>query len=107
MLPVSSVTAFTSIKSGQLGTVAFVVLASLLFVGLVVYGLWQSGHLGILLFLVVLELVLYFPMVMLNHVSEVYAYNAMPFFAMFVGISLGLCLNAPIDIGVSKSAWQC
>lgn len=89
VIPMSSVTAFTGIKSGQLGTVAVAALASLVFVGSVGYGLCQSRQWGNLFALGILAIGALFPMAMLNHVSELYAYNAMPLFAMIVGIGLG------------------
>ncbi len=89
IIPLSSVTVFTSVQNGQLGSVAMIALASSVFLGLVSYGLWQTRRYVVVAVLGIFAIGALFPMVILNHVSELYAYNAMPFIAMIVGAGLG------------------
>jgi hypothetical protein len=89
VIPLSSVTVFTSVKSGEISMIAFSALASVLFIVLLADGLWMSARHGLIFLLGAFGIGALFPMVLLNQVSELYAYNSMPFVSMIAGISLG------------------
>jgi len=88
-IPVSTVTTVTNLRSGRLDVVALILFLTILFIGFVGYGAWHSRRSGLLLALVAFGIVAMFPMVMLNHISELYAYNLMPFVATIFGIGVG------------------
>jgi len=89
IIPTSSVTAFTTFNTGQLSTFSAIAVVSLVFIGLLGYGLWQSRRYSITLTVGAFGICALFPMVMMNHVSELYAYNSMPFVSMMAGVGLG------------------
>jgi hypothetical protein len=92
-VPVSTVRAFEVFSSGDTAAAVLIIASSLFFLSLVAYGLWlRRGDLKIaaaIIFLIGSA----FPMVFMNHVSELYVYNSMPFFAVLVGIGLGTVLE--------------
>lgn len=93
-IPASSVDAFVALKSGAL--VRFLAMAGLtaLFLVLVAVGLYASRKAyRIILLCAAFALVGMFPMVLMNHVSELYVYNVMPFISLLVGVGLGKCLE--------------
>jgi hypothetical protein len=53
---------------------------------LVSIGLWRARQHGLALYLLLITTISLCPMVFLNHVSELYTYNAMPFVALLVGL---------------------
>jgi hypothetical protein len=71
-----------------------IVAATLLFLLAVACGLWlaRERYRAFLLCLVLFMIGL-LPMIMLNHVSELYLYNSMPFASALVGVGLGRCLE--------------
>ena len=88
--PVSSVDVFVSFSRVGVG-IEFVAAAAatILFASLVGYGLWRSElqvHPLLLVFMGVLSLT---PAYLLNKVSELYVYNAMPIVSLMVGAGLG------------------
>lgn len=88
--PVSSVDVYVALKSQDTAAFGSYLTATAAFVCLVLTGLAASGAprrlIGLLALLVVVS---WFPSLLMNHVSELYAYNAMPFVCVLTGIALG------------------
>jgi len=93
LCPVSTVTAFVTYKTGQITTFIAIVSASVLFVGIVGRGLWNSQLRITFLIILLLSVAALFPMALMNHVSELYTYNAMPFISLLVGSGLAVHLE--------------
>ncbi len=93
LLPVSTVTAFVAAESRDLIALAgMVVLAGA--IGIVLaYGLWQSEKRATIAVLALLGLLAFFPFAALNHVSELYVYNALPFISILAGIGTAALLK--------------
>jgi len=85
MTPISTVSIMSALSSGGM---AFLAGSGLVTAGellVVVWGLRHDGRAGLWLTISALAVVSLFPMVLLNHVSEMYAYGAMPFLGMLLG----------------------
>ena len=83
--PVSTVSIMNALSRGEVPLLlgaGLVTAGSLL---IVVWGLWHDGRAGLWLTISALAVASLFPMVLLNHVSEMYAYGAMPFVGMILG----------------------
>ncbi|MCX6026203.1 MAG: hypothetical protein NTY23_08100 [Chloroflexi bacterium] len=85
LTPVSTVSIMNALTLGDtiflLGT-GLVAAGSLL---VAIWGLWQDGRAWLWLVVTTVGVISLFPMVLLNHVSEMYAYGAMPFVGMLLG----------------------
>lgn len=93
-VPVSSVTAFLALKRGEIGGGSLLIsLSALLFVAAVAYGIWRSDRRRLSIMLMSGSTIALLPMMLLNKVSELYVYNAMPFVAILVGIALGKLID--------------
>lgn len=103
-IPLSSVTAFLAFKNGNLVGCGMTVLASFLFFACVVYGLWSARRRRLLILLSVFAITGFFPVALMNHVSELYAYNAMPFLAILVGVGLGRLFEITKTRWISRAA---
>lgn len=88
-VPVSTVTVFSWFKSGALVVLGVIGILTLAFFVLVALGLWYTNRPGVTFLMAGLALLGLFPTALLNHVSELYIYNSMPFVAVLVGIGLG------------------
>lgn len=85
MTPASTVSIMNALSRDD---TAFLVGAGLVTAGellIVVWGLWHDGRVGLWLTISALAVVSLFPMILLNHVSEMYAYGAMPLVGMLLG----------------------
>lgn len=93
LLPVSTVTAFLALESRNLIALAgMVALAGA--IGIVLaYGLWKSDRRATIAVLALLGLLAFFPVAALNHVSELYVYNALPFISILAGIGTAALLK--------------
>jgi hypothetical protein len=92
--PISSVSAFVALKTFSISGLLTIIGATGLFLLVVFYGLWVGNkNRRVVLILCAFALIALFPVVFLNHVSELYAYNSMPFIAMLVGVGLATCLE--------------
>jgi hypothetical protein len=92
--PVSTVTTFLAAQAGSPLLLSICILAPACIVGVAVYGLassreWKSG-----LVLFCLALLSLFPMAGLNHVSELYVYQALPYLSLLIGIGWGAAAQA-------------
>ncbi len=93
VVPTSSADVFVAVKERAVPMLAITALGALAFVALVFAGLRRSGcgrPLGMLAAFAVLGL---FPAVLMNHVGELYLYNAMPFISVLVGAAIGALLD--------------
>jgi hypothetical protein len=92
-VPISTVRAFEAFTGGETTAAVLIIVSSVLFLSLVAYGLWLRRHdlkiAAAMIFLIGSA----FPMVFMNHVSELYVYNSMPFFSVLVGIGIGTVLE--------------
>jgi hypothetical protein len=97
--PVSTVDLFFGLLNGRLLPLA-VSTGTLGVLGVVVaWGSRRAGDGRRLLFLLALALLSMFPMIALNHVSELYAYNTLPFVGGILGLGLAdsiLTFRAPL-----------
>lgn len=93
-VPASTVTAFEAFHAHDVATIALIASSTALSLLAVGYGLWlRRSDLKIaagIIFLIGSA----FPMVLMNHVSELYVYNLMPFFSILVGIGVSALLDA-------------
>ena len=93
-MPVSTVSAYTAVKSGDALVLAGMIAATVVPFLPVARGLWSSrGRSGVILLLGAFFVIGLFPNVLLNHVSELYVYNSMPVVCALYGIGLGRCLD--------------
>ena len=116
--PVSSVAVFIGAVTGSYGVLLVAALASGVVLIALAIGLWRipAAAPKFLLLCAVCALV---PAILLEHVSELYAYNAAPYFALLVGlaiaslwhmrkqalaIGLGLAIGAHVFAGRQKAA---
>lgn len=89
-IPLSSVSAFVALKAGTLAKALAALGATAVFAALALAGLRMSrARRGTLALVAAFATVCMFPAVMLNHVSELYAYNIMPFVSILAGAGLG------------------
>lgn len=89
LVPTSSVTTFAAFNNGEYVAFAGIVMAFLVFFVFTVHGLWRANRPHITLLLAIFAGISLFPMALMNHVSELYVYNCMPFIAILVGVGLG------------------
>lgn len=87
--PLSSVRVFEAFAGGEIIVISSAAATSLAFIAITVYGLRGTGRFGMVCILGAFAVTCLFPMAMLNHVSELYVYNSMPFISILVGMSLG------------------
>jgi hypothetical protein len=87
--PFSSVDVFQSFQLRDAGEILLFGLGTLLVTGFVVYGIVRGRRRGVAVFWIASAIVTLVPVVPLNHVSELYTYNAMPFVALLFGLAFG------------------
>ena len=75
----STVVGYTAIKSGDIITFLIIAITTISFVTIVAYGLLISNRHTIIIILISLAIIGSFPVVLLNHIGELYVYNSMPF----------------------------
>lgn len=100
-LPVSTVRAYAAHALGSRAAFAAYAAPAVVFLGLVGFGLLRcERNRALILLLAAFAFVSFFPMAMMNHVSEGNVYNAMPFLAALFGIGWGrlwtLSSRAPV-----------
>lgn len=93
IVPASSASAYVAITEREKMVIGLILLGSLLFLGMVLYGLWKGGRRRSYLALGLFTLAGLFPAMFMNHVGELYLYNSMPFIAVFVGAGIGTLLE--------------
>jgi hypothetical protein len=93
-VPISTVTIFEAFDKGETVIVGLAAGASMLLLFAVTYGLWLRRSDLKIAAVVVCLIGAAFPMILLNHVSELYVYNLMPFFSVLVGIGVSAILDA-------------
>lgn len=95
LLPASTADVYVAVRRAAPGPLVSIALLTAAWAGLLVWGLWRARALRMalgLLFAVVCATV---PMTFMNHVSELHAYNLLPFTVVLMGMSLGALLRAP------------
>ena len=91
-IPISSATVFVAFKKSELFKLSLSICAIVVFSIVVVYGLLKSHRQRLLFLISFLAFICSFPVILLNHISELYVYNSMPFISILVGTGLGkLC----------------
>ena len=93
MSPASTVDTFVALQESDFAALAILAAAMLVFVVLVLTGLWSSDHRSLALVLGLFGLLILLPMALFKHVSELYVYNSMPLFAVPVGVGLSHLLQ--------------
>jgi len=88
-LPVSSVAVFGFVKTGQTVELLVVTLFSSALLLAVMYGLCRSRNWSLPIIMASLAVITCFPVALLNHVSELHAYNSMPFVSIVVAAGIG------------------
>ncbi len=87
-LPASSVSVYSAMKEGDLlfvgvaGTLTFVMMIS------AIIGMFKAAHPSIAKVLMMLSITTMFPVILFQHVSELYVYNTMPLVSMIIGIGV-------------------
>jgi hypothetical protein len=95
ILPFSSVSTFVLLKSREYTVLLPIFACALFFFATVATGLWLSRKRAALLWIIGgMALLSLFPVILLPHVSELYAYNATPALYALLGIGLGRALEA-------------
>jgi hypothetical protein len=89
LTPVSTVSTFVALERRDILSLLPVLALTVLSIGPAAYGLWRNGRIRLWLILALLALILLFPMLLLNHVSELYVYGSMPFIALLLGAGWG------------------
>jgi len=88
-VPISSVTAFVTLASREwLGFLATACVTIILF-ALTVWGASRAKNGGLMRLLGASAILAFFPIILLNHVSELHVYNIMPFVAIILGVAFG------------------
>jgi hypothetical protein len=98
--PISTVTTALAIQGRELGTLALAGAAELIVGVTVMVGIVPLVRRPIVLVLICCTLTALFPAMILQHVSELYLYNALPFIALL----LGLAFNSVWERGGSLRA---
>ncbi len=94
IVPFSAPRLFSAVVHRDLPILFGVALASALFAAIVLYGLHRTERKSLAFFLFLLAGVCSFPVILMNHVSELYLYNMMPALSMLAGIGAGSAWNA-------------
>jgi hypothetical protein len=92
-LPLSSVDLYSAYALGRFPLVGGYVVASATWVAVATWGLANGDHLRGAALLCVAAIIAMFPMAAMNHVSELYSYNSMPFVAALIGLGMGALLD--------------
>ena len=88
--PISTVTLYTAAKTGHAAGFSIYITVAAIFVVPTICGLARLRKNKAVLLAFAFSILALFPAFLLNHVSELYVYNAMPFIALLVGAGFGL-----------------
>lgn len=89
VLPFSTVKVFGALRDAGVGEIAGIFGSTFVLILAVFYGLRSSGKGRLGALASCFAAVSLFPVVLMNHVSELYVYNAMPFVSVVFGMGLG------------------
>jgi len=89
IVPVSTVSTNTALKTGNLPFLILIGVSSVVFASAVAYGVFRSERRRLLGLVAIFAILSLFPAVLMNQVSELYLYNAMPFISVIAGTGLG------------------
>ncbi len=93
LVPVSSVDLIQALRAGATARAGIVIVASVILVMMVAWGASRSPRRVWLVGVAIGFVSALFPMAALNHVSELYVYNAMPFVTVLIGVGLDSVLR--------------
>ena len=88
----SSVTVMSMLKTKEFLPLILIVFSTLAIAVFVLLHLWKAKERKTVVFIFTIGIICLFPAALLTKVSELYIYNAMPFFALLVGIAFGNAL---------------
>jgi hypothetical protein len=94
VFPVSSARVFAALAGREMFILAAMVTGTILLAGIILYGLVRTEKKGLVLFFSVMTILCSFPVILLNHVSELYVYNMLPAASILAGIGIGNALLA-------------
>lgn len=94
MNPISSVATFQALKLHHTATLVWVLSTTILFGLIITIGLCATKRKALTGLIVIFFILAFFPAILLNHVSELYVYAAMPFFCMLCAFSFEALLNS-------------
>lgn len=89
LVPFSSVAAFVAIFTHDYLKLGIMVGITAVFTGLIVWGIYLLQNRKLIYLMIGSAFLAYLPTALLNHVSELHVYNALPFVSIVVGIALG------------------
>lgn len=87
--PVSTATIFSAWVEGNLLFVTCIALITMTLLLCVASLLWRNPKKKLLVGVLISGCIGFFPVFLLNHVSELHVYNAMPFFSILFGVAVG------------------
>lgn len=93
VVPASTVSIVEGLAESRFLILVIIVGATLLFIGMALYGLGLSPGRERSLLVSALGLTSAFPMILMKHVSELYTYNLIPFISILVGVGVGFLLR--------------
>lgn len=88
-LPVSTEAVFVAVKQGNMIMAGAAAAGTVLFLGIVAWGLVHTRRKLLMALFGTLTLIGSFPVVLMNHVNELYLYTMLPAFSVLVGV--GVC----------------
>ncbi len=88
VLPFSSAAVMHTIYDRNIGSLAIMLLVTCLLGVAWFYGIWKSPKRRLALYVLGMAVFSVIPAIFLNHVSEVYLYNALPYLAVTFGIAV-------------------
>jgi len=94
LLPTSTVTVFDALQARRWLPLALTAVATAALLALVVAGVWRWRRGRTALALLLMGALALSPTLLLNHVSELYAYSATPFVAVIVGAAFAALLGS-------------
>lgn len=105
IVPTSSADVFVAVKERSIPMLAVTAAGALAFMVLVFAGLRRNGCGRLLTVIGALAVLGLFPAVLMNHVGELYLYNAMPFISVIVGAAIGALLDRErVAVGFRRAA---
>jgi hypothetical protein len=102
--PISTVTVALAAQGGRAVMLGLISLALLLVAVTVLAGIWTSSRRNIAALLVGCILAALFPAFLLQRVSELYVYNASPYIALLIALSLGSLAGRGIAVTALMAA---
>jgi hypothetical protein len=96
--PASTTWSYVAITTHDRATLAMIGAVTLAIVAATIWGLLRLRRPGLTAALAVALVLSMFPMAILNHISELYVYNSLPFAAALIGMGIGALLDASREL---------